>query len=601
MYNMQLRSSVLIGVATQCKYVNLNYNIARLTANQAQLSKRSYALRAYYHQPGTRPLRYGTLGQHLQETAAKFSERTALISCHENKCYTYAEVTCEAEKLAAQLKKLGMRGGDIVGLWSTNNALWYVSFLAAQLAGLTVACINPALQPQELAYALQKAKVKMLITKTECGLYKFQEVLKELLPNAAASGTINSDQFPHLRHIVLDSEASLSTTPCAYTNWRELLAAPSAETTQVLQQLSPESACCIQFTSGTTGLPKVALLSNFAFSNQAYFFGQALGLEAGGAKRICLPLPLFHVFGLSVMNAAIEHGATLVLPSARFNSAAVLESISKEGCHIIFGTPTMYVDMLVQLKHQQSLNKISLDTLRLGAVGGAACSPELHTQVKQLFGLSEFRIGYGMSETCGAYFVQTGTESADEAVTTVGRLFEHIEVKVIDNQGEAVRFGEQGELCVRGYLVMTEYLDDVMKTKEVLDKHGWLKTGDKFILESNGVGRIVGRIKDVIIRGGENIFPKEIEDHLDTHEDIVEAQIIGVPDDRLGEEICAYIRLRPDANQLTLENVKDFCKGKIAHFKVPRYIRFVKEYPKTTSGKIKKYELLEWFKKETVN
>ncbi|XP_067623665.1 medium-chain acyl-CoA ligase ACSF2, mitochondrial-like isoform X2 [Eurosta solidaginis] len=489
-----------------------------------------------------------------------------------------------------------MQPGDYLGLWITNHFQWYVSYLAAGLAGYPIVCINPALQAKELAYALKKAKVKTLITMEKCGKQNFYEILKQILPAGSSKGVrpIQDSQFPELQHIIIQSKTTLK----EFISWDEFQNSDVStldldELNNKVEEISPESACTVQFTSGTTGLPKVALLSHFAGVNQGYYLGRFLKLHKEH-KYVCLSIPFFHAFGLSVLMATLNYGATLVLPSPRFDSVATLDCVEREGCNIIFGTPTMYVDLLDQ---QRRLKK-PLPTLQSAMVGGAACSPEIFTQMKSVFGLEDFIIGYGMSETSAASFTQNGTESIDEAAETVGCLYEHIEAKVIDNRGEIVRYGEIGELCIRGYTVMTEYMGDKEKTKEVLDKHGWLKTGDLFILESNGVGRIIGRAKDVIIRGGENIFPKEVEDYLDTHEDILEAQIIGVPDKRMGEEMCAYIRLRAGAKHTSVEDVKNFCKGNIAHFKVPRYVRFIKEYPKTASGKIQKFELVKLFQKE---
>ncbi|XP_019847027.2 medium-chain acyl-CoA ligase ACSF2, mitochondrial-like [Bactrocera dorsalis] len=595
---MQLYSSIF-SVIAHWRRANVNCNFTKFAVYQTQVDKRSYSDLAYFHQTGKEPLQYSTFGALIQEAAAKYGDRTALISCYENKRYTFAEIKYEAEKLAVKLRELGMQREDVVGLWITNSTQWYISYLAAQLGGYVTACINPALQAQELDYALKKAKVHTLITTDKCGKQNFYKILKSLLPTAGAAGSraIETTQFPYLRHVVIDGESSAG----EFTNWAELLSEPSSTEVKLIDELNenvrnikPESASSIQFTSGTTGQSKLAVLSNFSFLNQGYYFGRTLKMH-NGHKSICMTLPMFHVFGLSVVNAAVKHGATLVLPSPTFDSKAALESIAKEGCNVMLGTPTMYVGML----EEQKASKHSTHTLELGIVGGAACSPEIYAQTKKIFNLKEFLVGYGMSEACAAFFAQEGTESVEEACQTVGRLYEHVEAKVINDKGEVVKFGELGELCVRGYVVMTEYQDDADKTKETLDKHGWLKTGDKFILQSDGVARIAGRNKDMIIRGGENIFPKEIEGFLDTHEDIVESHVIGVPDKRMGEEVCAYVRLRAGANTLTQEDVKKFCQGKIAHFKVPRYVRCVEEFPKTSSGKIKKFELQEWFQKES--
>lgn len=422
-------------------------------------------------------MHYSSLGQQIQKSALKYGDRPALISCFENKRYTFAEVKYEAEKLAVKLQELGMQREDVVGLWITNSTQWYISYLAIQLGGFIAACINPALQAQEISYALKKAKVKTLITTQKCGKQNFYNILKSILPTANATGSLAIDdtQFPHLQHIVIDSEPSLG----GFTNWAELLSQPSSSQDNLLEELNenvknikPESACSTLFTSGTTGLPKLAVLSNFGFLNQGYYFGRSLKIH-NDHKCICMTLPMFHVFGLSMLNAAISFGATVVVPSPTFDSVATLESVAKEGCNIISGTPTMYVDIM----EKQKVLKKPIHTLELGIVGGSACSPEIYSQAKKLLNLNEFLIGYGMSEGSGAFFAQDGTESMEQSSQTVGRLYDHVEAKVINDKGEVVKFGEIGELCIRGYLVMTEYQDNEDKTKESLDKHGWLKTG----------------------------------------------------------------------------------------------------------------------------
>ncbi|XP_037927786.1 medium-chain acyl-CoA ligase ACSF2, mitochondrial [Teleopsis dalmanni] len=573
------------------KYAGKHKQILFKLPNNAD-SRKNYSQRAYVQNIGKEPLIYRNLGEQIYRAAEKYGNRPAVISCYEHQTLSFIDVTREAENLAVKLKDLGLNRGDHLAIWAPNTIQWYITFLAAGLSGLPLVCMNPALQAPEVEYALRKAKVKAIITMDSCGKQNFYDILKTVLSKEnLIEKQIKSEKFPLLRNVLVKYEKSLED----FISFAELLAQPInikefENLNKLVKEISPDSICNIQFTSGTTGQAKATLLSHFSHVNVGHLFGQALSMHEGH-KRICLTVPLFHAFGLGILTGSLDYGATLIMPSPTFNGAAAIDAIEKESCNVVVGTPTMFVDML---EKQQDMQR-SMKSLELALVGGAACSPEVFLNVKTVFSLKRMRIGYGLSEATGAIFAQDDTDSLESAVLSVGKLFEHGEAKVINAEGQTVAYGESGELCVRGFFTMLGYLDDEVKTREILSSDGWLRTGDEFVMEPTAVGRIMGRKKDIIIRGGENIFPKEIEDFLDTHDDILEAQIIGVPDKRMGEEICAFLRLRPGVAILTVDDIKQFCKGKIAHFKIPKYVQVVDDFPKTTSGKIQKFKLSSMF------
>lgn len=370
---------------------------------------------------------------------------------------------------------------------------------------------------------------------------------------------------------------------------------PAVEASQ--QLISPDSGCNIQFSSGTTGQPKAILLSHFNLINNGYHIGQRLGFHlSAGRHRICMQMPFFHVYGTVIaVVTAMHFGETLVLPDAGFNTAKSLEAITAEKCTVLYGTPTMHVDLLAR---QRSVCA-DISSLEMATTGGAHCTPELYRRMQTELQVGRVKTIYGLTETTSTTFQSVdGPETDRQFQETVGKLHDHLEAKVVDEQGTAVPFGTRGELCVRGYSTMLGYWGDEEKTRETLGNDGWLRTGDQFVLQEDGYGRIVGRLKEMIIRGGENLFPKEIEDFLTTHPKIQEVHVIGVPDERMGEEVCAYVKLHQAADTLTADELKAFCKGQIAHFKIPRYLKIVDRFPKTQSGKIQKFKMLETWKSE---
>ncbi|XP_053960303.1 medium-chain acyl-CoA ligase ACSF2, mitochondrial-like [Anastrepha ludens] len=550
---------------------------------------------AHLHHIGKSPLVYRNVGQQLERAAAKYGSAESIVSCHEKKRYTYQSLLEEVDRAAAGLLKLGLKPGDHVGIWAPNNMHWYLTMMGAARAGLVSVGINPAFQGPEIEYCLKKVKVKALIMPETYKTQNYYEIIKRICPEISDSsdGCIKSINLPHLKHVIIDSRNKLK----GALSFDDLLGlsnpAEREDISKLQRHIVPDSGCNVQFTSGTTGQPKAAVLSHYNFVNNGIHIGNRNQLDSN--SRICVQVPLFHAYGVVItIMAAMSQGSALVLPAAGFSPADSLHAIVDEKCTVIHGTPTMYVDLI---KKQREL-QLPLKTAKMAITGGAACSPQLFLDIQNVLGLDHVRTVFGMTETTACIFQSRPGDSMEQILNTVGHLQDHVEAKVIDAQGKTVSFGECGELCVRGYATMLEYYDDEAKTKETIGRDKWLRTGDQFILQEDGYGRVVGRLKEMIIRGGENIFPKEIEDFLNTHPQICETHVIGVPCERMGEEVCAFVRLHDSATKLTRDEIKEFAKGKLAHFKIPRYVIPIKEFPKTTSGKIQKFKLLEAYNKE---
>nr|XP_036225303.1 medium-chain acyl-CoA ligase ACSF2, mitochondrial-like [Bactrocera oleae] len=549
---------------------------------------------AHLHYIGKQPLVYRSVGQELERAVAEYGTTESIVSCHEQKRYTFRSLIEDVDRIAAGLLKLGLQQGDHVGIWAPNNMHWYLTMFGAARAGLVSVGINPAFQGPEVEYCLKKVKVKAIIMAERFKTQNYYEIIKSICPELpdSVNGCIKSANLPHLKYVVVDTPNKLK----GALTFDDLLdlsnPAERVDVTKLQRHIVPDSGCNIQFTSGTTGQPKAAVISHYNFVNNGIHIGNRNQLD--NSSRICVQVPLFHAYGVVItIMAAMSHGSALVLPAASFNPAASLHAIVDEKCTVIHGTPTMYVDLI---KKQRELN-LPLKTAKMAITGGAACSPQLFLDIKNVLGLEHVRTVFGMTETTAVIFQSRAVDSMEQILNTVGHLQDHVEAKVIDAQGKTVAFGERGELCVRGYATMLGYYDDEEKTKETIGRDRWLRTGDQFILQEDGYGRIVGRLKEMIIRGGENIFPKEIEDFLNTHPDICETHVIGVPCERMGEELCAFVRLHDGHQQISRQAIKEFCQGKLAHFKIPRYIINVKDFPKTTSGKIQKFKLAEIYKK----
>ncbi|XP_034945847.1 medium-chain acyl-CoA ligase ACSF2, mitochondrial [Chelonus insularis] len=536
---------------------------------------------SYRFYPGELPIVDMTIGQAINTAVEQWPHRECLVSAHQGVRLTYAEVLRRADKLAAGLKKLGLKKGDRVGLWGPNDYEWMISFVAISRAGFIMVGINPAYQQKELNYCLQKVEVSAVIAPAK---FRTQDYGLMLL-NA-------KNECLSLQHIILWSDDYVTGTR-RLSDIESLGSKTEVEAIAATQdEISPYDGCNIQFTSGTTGYPKAPLLSHRSFVNNGRQTAKRAGLPASHHK-VCLNVPFFHAFGMiHGFMAGVYSGSTLVLESPTFNPKNSIDTIAKEKCSVAYGTPTMWVNML----DVQDRIKAPIDSLKLTTSGGANVSPNLLKEIRRIFHVEAATIVYGLTETTAMVFQTKPGDPLELADFTVGRVHDHVEVMVVDEKGSIVPIGTPGELLIRGYAIMKGYWNDPESTSKTINKDGWLKTGDKFILHANGYGEVIGRLKDMIIRGGENIFPKEIESFLESHPNILEAHVFGVSDDVYGEEVCASIRLKENS-QITANDLKSYAKGKIAHFKIPRYIEIVNEFPKTTSGKIQKFKLKEQFER----
>ncbi|XP_059607714.1 medium-chain acyl-CoA ligase ACSF2, mitochondrial-like [Phlebotomus argentipes] len=548
---------------------------------------------SYIHNIGKFPLVYRNIGQELGRVASEFGDREAFVAVEEQKRLTYDQLRCEADRLAAGFLSLGLKQGDRLGLWAPNVIAWPVVFFAAARAGLILVALNPAYEPPEMEYCLQKVSVKALVTTESFRNKPYYDSLQKIIPELQASspGRVSCERIPSLSHIIMDTQKDLD----GVFRLCDVSAMPTGDQVQEIPQLqstiNPDSGCNIQFTSGTTGKPKAALLRHSSFVNNGMHIGDHLELQE---RRICMQVPFFHVYGVVITTmASLSHRATIVLPSITYNPEKSLHAIQQEKCSVINGTPTMHVDLVRKQKELQ----LDLEA-EIAVSGGALCPPQLLRDMKSELGLKKVKSVYGLTENSSVSFSSLPGDDEDKVLSTVGHMLDHTEAKVVDSEGHLVPFGAPGELCVRGYYTMLGYWEDEAKTKEVLSSDGWLKTGDQFVLHEDGYGKVVGRLKDMIIRGGENIFPKEVEDILVTNPKIAEAYVVGVPDERLGEELCAFIRLQAGLDDCPSEEIREFCRGKISYFKIPRYFRIVTEFPKTLSGKIQKFKLQEQFRNE---
>lgn len=549
---------------------------------------------SYVHGASSVPLIGDTIGVHLDRVARRWPDREALVVRHQAVRWTYRELQREVDALAAGLLALGLEPGDRIGIWSPNCAEWVLTQFATARAGLVLVNINPAYRLAELEYALNKVGCAALVTAARFRSSDYLAMLAALLPELATSrpGALRAARAPALRTVIrLGEEPAPGTLGFGEVRARadEAGRRRLAELADTLQFDDPIN---VQFTSGTTGAPKGATLTHHNILNNGFFVGE--GMRLTDADRVCIPVPLYHCFGMVLGNlACITHGATMVYPSEAFDPLAVLETLEAERCTALLGVPSMFI---AQLEHPE-FQRFDLSSLRTGIMSGAPCPIEIMRRVARDMHMHEVTITYGMTETSPVSF-QTGVEVPLELrVSTVGRVHPHVEAKVVDAEGRIVPRGTPGEMLTRGYLVMRGYWGDAERTRESVDAAGWMHSGDLATIDEDGFCRIVGRIKDMVIRGGENIYPREIEEFLLRHPKIQDVQVIGVPDARYGEELCAWIRLR-DGASATAEEVREFCRGQIAHFKIPRHVRFVEAFPMTVTGKIQKFLMREQMARE---
>jgi fatty-acyl-CoA synthase len=531
------------------------------------------------------PLLGITIGQALDRAAEAWPERPALVDRGQDVRWTWGELKAQADGFAAGLLALGLKPGDRIGIWSLNRWEWALTQFAAAKAGLILVTINPAYRLSELEYALNLVGCVALVTATSFKTSDYMGMVNVLAPELATSqpGHLQAVKLPSLRSVIqIGGPAAPGTIPFAGVAG---MAGPDhhAALAHIGASLQFDDPVNIQFTSGTTGSPKGVTLTHHNILNNGYFVGRGCALTA--QDRVCIPVPLYHCFGMVMGNlACVTSGATMVYPGEGFDPLATLEAVAAERCTALYGVPTMFI---AQLDHPR-FGEFDVSSLRTGIMAGSPCPIELMKRVVAQMNIREVTIAYGMTETSPVSFQSAVDDPLERRVSTVGRIHPHLEVKVVDAEGRVVPCGTSGELCTRGYSVMRGYWNQADKTAEAVDAAGWMHTGDLATIDEAGFCNIVGRIKDLIIRGGENVYPREVEEYLYRHPKIADVQVFGIADQKYGEELCAWIKLR-EGEAMTAEDVRGFCQGQIAHQKIPRYVRFVDEFPMTVTGKMQKY------------
>ena len=544
---------------------------------------------SYVHGASGVPLIGDSMGVFFDKAAARWKDCDALIVRHQNIRWTYGELKRRVDAFAAGLLAVGLAPGDRVGIWSPNNAEWVVTQFATAKAGLILVNINPAYRLSEVEYALNKVECKALITADSFKTSDYVGMLRELAPeiDRSSPGQLEVKRLPTLKVLVRVGTGEKR----GFLNFDDVLSAGEPRHAKQIDELAPtlqfDDPINIQFTSGTTGAPKGATLTHHNILNNGFFIGEAMRLSE--RDRICIPVPLYHCFGMVLGNlACITHGAAMVYPSEGFEPLAVLETVQAERCTGLYGVPTMFI---AEMSHPD-FKRFDLSSLRTGIMAGSPCPTEIMKRVIAEMNMSEVTICYGMTETSPVSFQTAHDDPLERRVGTVGRIHPHVEVKIVDAEGRIVPPGVSGELCTRGYSVMLGYWNDPERTADSIDGARWMHTGDLATLDEDGYCNIVGRLKDMVIRGGENVYPREIEEFLYRHPKIADVQVIGVPDQKYGEELCAWVKLRP-GESATSEEIQAFCKGQIAHYKVPRYVRFVDGFPMTVTGKVQKFVMRE--------
>ena len=544
-----------------------------------------------------------TIGDILDIQAQRFAEREALVHAATGDRFNYREFHAEVECVARGLLSIGIAKGQHVGIWATNYTEWVLAQFATAKIGAVLVTVNPAYRTSELAYVLEQAQIGALILigrfrapsltgRTSDYVGMVNEVVPELA--AASPGELNSTRFPHLRHVIFISPHDDASTPTPPGMWRwdDLLTLAGQTSPDDLRnsqaQCGPDDVVNIQYTSGTTGNPKGAMLTHHNLLSNALHVGDAMEMDEH--DRLCIPVPFYHCFGcvMGSLNCVV-HGSTMIIPAERFDPLQTLHAISAERCTAVHGVPTMFI---AQLGHPEFAN-LDLSSLRTGIMAGSPCPIEVMREVIDRMGADRITIAYGQTEASPVVTQTLADDSIERRVSTVGKVLPGVEVRLVDPEtGLVVGPGQQGELQTRSTMVMKGYFNMPEATADAIDADGWLHTGDLATVDEDGYYKITGRLKDMIIRGGENIYPREIEEFLYTHPQIDDVQVIGVPDERFGEEVMAWVRLKPDADA-TEESIRDFCRGQIAHYKVPRYVKFTDEFPMTVTGKIQKFRMRE--------
>ncbi len=522
----------------------------------------------------TTPLLDETIGANLERTVAQWPDREALVEVATGRRWTWREFDHAVDQLARGLMAAGIAAGDRIGMWAPNCAEWTIVQFAAAKAGAVLVNVNPSYRTHEFAYAVNQSGLRLLLTVTGFKTSDYRGMVEEV----AAKGEVPGLE----RTVYVDTD-----------DWQELVAGgeglPADALTERQRGLRPTDPINIQYTSGTTGFPKGATLSHRNILNNGFFVTELLGFTE--QDRLCIPVPFYHCFGMVMANlGCVTHGATMVIPAPGFDPSVTLRAVQDERCTAVYGVPTMFIAM----QNAPDFAEFDLSTLRTGIMAGSICPVEVMKRCVNDMHMAEVSIAYGMTETSPVSCQTRVDDDLDRRTATIGRAAPHVEIKIVDPAtGETVPRGEPGEFCTRGYSVMLGYWNDDAKTAEAIDADGWMHTGDLAVMREDGYCNIVGRIKDMVIRGGENIYPREIEEFLYTHPDVEDVQVVGVPDEKYGEELCAWVRMRAGAEPLDAAAVKEFATGKLAHYKIPRYVMVVEEFPMTVTGKVRKVEMRE--------
>jgi fatty-acyl-CoA synthase len=552
---------------------------------------------SYFHRGGLEPLLGATIPEQFADVVERFPDREAVVSIHQNRRLSYAQLAQAIDSLARGLVGIGFNKGDRIAVWSTNNIEWLLLQMATARIGAVLVNINPAYRSREVAYALQRSEVQGLFVIPNFRASDYISMLVELIPElkGGAPGRWKSIAFPALRHLIVYNPAAPGKTErpqSGFLTWPDVLTAGDPVTEDNLRAMTAvldrDDPINIQYTSGTTGFPKAVVLTHHNILNNAYFVAQAMHFKE--TDRLVVPVPFYHCFGMVLGNLlCLSVGACIVIPCEHFDARPVLEAVERERCTAIHGVPTMFIAEL----EQPQFREFNLSTLRTGIMAGAPCPPALMKRVMEEMHCREILIGYGETEASPVTHLTTRDDTLNRRTETVGKNLPHQEVKVVDLvTGRTVPLGQVGEICFRGYHVMVEYYGDEEATRKAVDRQGWLHSGDLGTMDADGYVRITGRLKEMIIRGGEKIFPREIEDYLFTHPKVAEVAVFGIPDPFYGEQVAAWIQLHP-GERTTEDEIREFCKGKIAHFKIPHYISFVEEFPMTVTGKFQKFRMRE--------
>jgi fatty-acyl-CoA synthase len=561
-----------------------------MTATDSGLSAGGAAQRleqwSYTSATSDTPLLGLTIGDQFDQTVSRYPDTLALIARQQHIRLTYRELQAQVNQCAKGLLQLGITKGQRVGIWAPNRAEWCVTQFATAKVGAILVNLNPSYRTHEIEYTLKQSGCSALITAAEFKSSNYTAMLYELAPELreCEPGNLKSAKLPDLRTVIRLSEEQ---APGMF-GWQEVMAMGSGVSDEALTSRQREQEfddpINIQYTSGTTGFPKGATLSHHNILNNGYFVARLQNFTH--QDKLCIPVPLYHCFGMVMANlGCVTHGATMIYPSEGFEPLAVLQTVQEEQCTVLYGVPTMFI---AELEHPE-FSSFDLTSLRTGVMAGSPCPVEVMKKVNTLMHMPDVEICYGMTET-SPVSTQTHSDSPlEKRVSTVGQIGPHLEIKIVNPATrQVVPVGTPGELCTRGYSVMLGYWNNPEATASAIDEARWMHTGDLATMDSEGYINIVGRIKDLVIRGGENVYPREVEEFLYTHPKISDVQVIGVPDPIYGEEIVAWVKLKP-GEQATTEEIRDYCKGQIAHYKVPRYVLFVDSFPMTVTGKIQKY------------